>query len=248
MGGFRAVALTKKSSTAPQTVEKMMMNQTQRSATAPADEAPLSVFRHDPYNADTAICVMKEAPLAAPALPPQTLYTQLADLGVDFMPYPTEEFYCAPATLPREEMARVFIGQLPYGVTDMQLQWLCYTFGHGTVVYFPERIMKKDPMNPSNRVSTGCVHAYCHPDDVEALMAGMHKKILIDDTGVWFVNANDTDQLNALTGFTTEMKNDKTKRPINRPYDTVVVQMATSTYVPRPPCYNETKKRALRLF
>jgi hypothetical protein len=240
MGGFRAVALTKKPAV-PQAVEKKTMKQA-----APA-EAPLSVYRHDPYNIDTAVCVMKEAPLAAPALPPQTLYTQLADLGVGFMPYPTEEFYCAPAVLPREEMARVFIGQLPYGVTDMQLQWLCYTFGNGTVVHFPERILKKDPMNPNNKLSTGCVHAYCHPDDVEALMAGMHKKILIDDTGVWFAH-DQTEQLNALIGFTAEMKKDKTKRPINRPYDTVVVQMATSTYVPRPPCYNVAKKDLPRYF
>lgn len=188
-------------------------------------------YRYDPYQMESAI-VMEEETFA---LPTDTLHIELAN-KVSFMPYPEEEFYCAPADLPKDTMSRLFIGQLPYGVTDMQLQWLCSTFGDGVRVHHIERIVKHDTAKTGTKVPTGCIHAYCHPDSAEKLMDAMHKKILIDDTGVWYAQTDS--ELAALHEYCSTMKRDRSKRPHNRPYDTVVAQLATSTYVPKPPAYH----------
>lgn len=188
------------------------------------------VFRYDPYQTETATIVEEEVF----ALPEDTLHTQMANL-VSFLPYPEQEFQaCAPA-LPKEAMSRVFLGQLPYAVTDMQLQWLCSTFGNGASIHHAERIVKHDTGKTGAKIPTGCIHAYCHPDQVDALMNGMHKRLLIDDTGVWYAQSDA--ELDALCSYTATMKKDRSKRPHNRPYDTVVAQLATSTYVPKPPSY-----------
>jgi len=123
----------------------------------------------------------------------------------------------------------VFIGQLPYFVTDMQLSWLCYTFGGANVVAYPERIMKRQPSG--ERLPTGCVHAYCTRRAVEAMAHGMHKRMLVDDTGVW--HAQTPEEWTVLNEYIATMKADRSRRVANRPYDSVVVQLATSTYVPR---------------
>jgi len=187
-----------------------------------------TIFRYDPYQTESVIVVEEEIF----ALPADTIHTQMAN-KVSFLPYPDEEFFAPGPSLPKDHMSRVFIGQLPYQVTDMQLQWLCSTFGNGVSVHYLERIVKHDKSGA--KLATGCVHAYCRPDQVEALMDGMHKKLLIDDTGVWYAQ-NDV-ELEALSAHTTQMKKDRRKRPQNRPYDTVVAQLATSTYVPKPPSY-----------
>jgi hypothetical protein len=151
---------------------------------------------------------------------------------VTFISYPTEKFVAPPPVVTKKEMARVFIGQLPYQVTDMQLDWLCYTFGHGGGVYFPERIMKRDDQR-GGKVPTGCIHAYCDPEILADLENGMHKRILIDDTGVWF--AQTEQEAAALNEYCGMLKVDRRLRFPHRPYDTVVVQFATSSYVPPVP-------------
>lgn len=198
------------------------------------------VFRYDPYQTEIAIVVEEEVF----ALPADTLHTQMAN-KVSFLPYPDEEFYAPAPTLPKEQMSRVFIGQLPYAVTDMQLQWLCSTFGNGVTVHHAERIVKHDTGKTGAKIPTGCIHAYCHPDQVEGLMNGMHKRLLIDDTGVWY--AQNDSELEALCAYTSTMKKDRSKRPHNRPYDTVVAQLATSTYVPKPPGYFTQRGSASKL-
>ena len=184
------------------------------------------VYRYDPYSTNPIIYEEEHF-----ALPEDTLHVALEG-KVSFMPYPTEKFYVEPAPLPKEAMARIFVGQLPYQVTDMQLNWLCHTFGRGAAVYFPERIVKHDQLR-GVKLPTGCIHAYCDPEVVSDLMCGMHKRLLIDDTGVWY--ANTAKEQEALTEYTQAMKKDRSLRPVNRPYDTVVAQHATSTYVPPPP-------------
>lgn len=158
-------------------------------------------------------------------LPRGTLHRSLRK-SVTFIPYPTQSFQLpvGPAAS-KHLMERIFIGQLPYQVTDMQLSWLCYTFGRGVGVFFPERIVKYDE-SKGGKVPTGCVHAYCRPCDVEMLMSGLHKRLLIDDTGVWWA-ANEEEQL-ALVSYCKTMKHDSKSRMHNRPYDTVVIQKATS--------------------
>jgi len=166
-------------------------------------------------------------------LPFGTLHSQLEPY-VTFIPYPTEEFVNPNKSrchAPSEgTMSRVFLGQLPYQVTDMQLDWLCYTFGNGGAVHFPERITKHDPMRGC-KMPTGCIHAYVENHHAAAMLNALHKHILVDDTGVWF--AENADQQAVLNDYCLMMKNDKTKRYQNRPYDTVVAQFATSSYVRR---------------
>lgn len=180
----------------------------------------------------------------ASTLPYGTLHGQLEGI-VSFVSYPTEEFHhpgkestsddsnSTGAAFPKEQgkMSRLFLGQLPYQVTDMQLDWLCFTFGQGGAVQYPERITKHDPMRGC-KVPTGCIHAYADNDCVQSMLNAMHKRILVDDTGVWF--AETQEQYNILNDYCMMMKNDRTKRYQNRPYDTVVAQFATSSFVRRP--------------
>jgi hypothetical protein len=194
-----------------------------------------AVFAHNPYNDVGAdfypVPNYEEAPPTyAPTygLPEGTLHLELWG-RVPFVPYPSTEFVAPPPPMPKSDMVRVFLGQLPYQVTDMQLQWLCYMFGNGGAVYFPERIMKRDEKKDM-RLPTGCIHAYCDPAILEALALGMHKKILVDDTGVWV--AQDDFQQQELRDYSAFLKADPRRRVPNRPYDTVVVQTATSTYHP----------------
>jgi len=210
--------------------------------------SPASCFRYNPYDSN---CPVQEQYIYEPVspvhpysrqnapsptaeygasleLPAGTLHTALTG-RVSFIPYPVEEFHVPEAPLGKDQMVRVFIGQLPYQVSDMQLNWLCYTFGQGSLVYYPERITKHDAARGC-KMPTGCIHAYCDPQTADNLLNNLHKKILVDDTGVWF--AEDENQLLVLADYCQTMKLDRTRRFQNRPYDTVVAQYATSSYVP----------------
>jgi hypothetical protein len=167
----------------------------------------------------------------APQAPAGTLHAATLWGRVTFVEYPVTQFHTAAAKPEDRDMVRVFIGQLPYFVTDMQLSWLCATFGGGNVVAYPERIMKRQPNG--DRLPTGCIHAYASVHAVEAMASGMHKRMLVDDTGVW--HAQSAAEFDVLSSYVASMKADRSMRVPNRPYDTVVVQLATSTYVPVNP-------------
>ena len=217
---------------------------------------PARRFRHEPYGPLTSwgkLYCYDDAPAAAAdadtaaalpppmtveealaALPPGTLHRGLAGL-VGFVAYPTESFavpadaVVPPACGPRGRgLVRCFFGQLPYAVTDMQLAWLCYTFGGGCVVVDAERITKRQPGHGGKVMPTGCLHAYATAAAVATLNARMHKALLIDDSGVWF--ARDAAERAALRAYCDELKRDRTRRFANRPYDAVSVERATSTY------------------
>jgi hypothetical protein len=129
------------------------------------------------------------------------------------------------------DLVRVFVGQLPYFVTDMQLAWLCYTFGGGHQVINAERITKRQACG--ERLPTGCVHAACSAraaDEIPELMTG---HLLVDDTGVWC--ATTAEERAELGSYVAAMKQDKALRAPHRPYDTVVVQLARSVYRPNKP-------------
>ena len=197
------------------------------------EPAAESCYRYDPYNTDYSRVAVHSADWpcyteAEPVVPAGTLHLSLTGL-VSFVPYPTEEFHVPPPAEPKDAMARVFIGQLPYQVTDMQLDWLCYTFGRGNVVHYPERITKHDPVR-GGKIATGCIHAYCDNETAAEMLNSMHKRLLVDDTGVWY--AETPEQQAVLTEYCQMMKQDRTRRFQNRPYDTVVAQYATSTYDP----------------
>jgi len=196
--------------------------------------AHAKLYRHDPYRAPGKVFFYDHedmAPAADEAQPPIGTRHPALWGRVSFVPYPVDGFTARPPPTEADgELVRVFIGQLPYFVTDMQLDWLCYTFGGGVVAY-PERIMKKQPSG--ERLPTGCIHAYTTLAAVEAMAHGMHKRMLVDDTGVW--HAQTSEEFEVLSEYIRAMKTDRMLRVPNRPYDSVVVQLAVSTFVPYKP-------------
>jgi hypothetical protein len=190
-------------------------------------------YRHDPYRKSGKVFYFDDedvADVATPRaeMPANTRHPALWGL-VSFVPYPREEFRApSPPCEEDGELVRVFIGQLPYHVTEMQLAWLCHTFGGGNMVAHPERILKRQPNG--EKLPTGCIHAYTTVAAVEMMAEGMHKRMLVDDTGVW--HAKTLEEFEELSRYVSTMKSVRTLRVPGRPYDTVVVQRATSTYVP----------------
>jgi len=194
-------------------------------------------YQHEPYPAPSPVAKTVEPCAAEPMeLPVGTLHRALAG-HVSFVPYPTAavDIPAVDADALRRDPAcrRVFLGQLPYYVTEMQLQWLCFTFGGGAVLCDAERITKKQPQSAA-RLPTGCIHAFIHQRSLDALIAGMHKRLLVDDTGVWV--ARSYDEAVVLQDYVAMLKGDASMRYPLRPYDTVVVQAATSSFYSRNPC------------
>ena len=171
-------------------------------------------------------------------LPPGTLHAELFGL-VSFLPYPATSFVPPPDTIyPSQEngavLKRIFLGQLPYFITEMQLSWLLYTFGGRHAVTSPERITKRNPKTGVRQV-TGCIHAFASAEGLSAMARLCHKKLLIDDTGVWF--CRNEEEKAVLTDYCLAMKRDIKLRPWERPYDSVVVQEATSGSQSQNPAY-----------
>jgi len=148
---------------------------------------------------------------------------------VQHIPYPEDRI---DMDLPTDDelqymSQKVFIGQLPFRVTEMQLVWLCRLMG--VRITCPQRITKK--VEGGELRPTGGVHVYCRPEEYWVLHQNMHKRLLFDDTGVWF--ATNSHERLALDSYVRHLHANKKLRHQGRPYDTVVIQQATSTYVPR---------------
>jgi hypothetical protein len=133
-------------------------------------------------------------------------------------------------TLPKSAMVRMFIGQLPYHVTEMQLAWVLYAFGAGANMYHFERITKTDH-SKGVKVPTGCFHCHLEAEQVTPLITFLNDRLLVDDTGIWV--SESAEERSLLSRYCYGMKVDKTRRFQGRPYGTVVAQMATSTYDPQ---------------
>ena len=129
------------------------------------------------------------------------------------------------AALDRDTV-RVFIGQLPYHVNELQLIWICAAFGGR--ISMPQRIMKTNERG--ERLPTGGVHVLCDRLSFHMLKQSMHKRVLVDDTGVWF--AATMGQKAMLDSYVASLHQHRHLRVKGRPYETVVVQEAESTYVP----------------
>jgi len=207
----------------------------------PEPSAKIDCFRHNPYSfapvtyGYTMQAVAQEVVMDVPAfaeLPEGTRHVSLWG-RVSFAPFPGEAFQTPMEAIPRpdEPLVRVFLGQLPYFITDMELNWMTCVLGGGYIVVNSERIMKRQ--SGGDRLPTGCIHAYATRDAAATLAANMHKRMLVDDTGVWIAHSDD--ELHALSAYIAEMKSDKSKRVPGRPYDSIVVQEATSTFVPACP-------------
>jgi hypothetical protein len=193
--------------------------------------AAVVVYTRDPYSAQhpyRLVAAAVPSPSRAAVCPGGTLHAASLAGRVEFVEYPQlAPVPPSPCGVARPEMRRLFVGQLPYKVTDEQLDWVCASFG-GARVHFAERITRDVR---GRRQLTGCVHVYVPCDeDAARLVVGLHKRLLVDNTGVWY--ARTAAQAAALGAYTAGLKADRALRPAGMPYDSVVVQPATSTYDP----------------
>lgn len=180
--------------------------------------------------------------------PAGTLHGELWGL-LGFTPYPAERFD-PPLSADREafeqsrkglgeggegvDIVRIFIGQVPYFVSEMELAWIIHTFSGGRSVICPERILKRNP-STGIRKPTGCLHAFTTREGLAAMVRYMHKQLLIDDTGVWYCRSEE--ECVVLADYCNMMKADIRSRPWNRPYDSIVVQEADSGCFPHRPTF-----------
>jgi len=197
-------------------------------------------YRFNPYDATTAVvihCDQRSSRSESPAGPVEdrttTLYfenTLHRDLigQVNFEPFPVfDSCYAVPA-LPftKDDCVRLFIGQIPYGTPAKQVEWMVFA-ATGRRVYFTETIQRWT----GARTPKGCAHTYCLPQDRDIILEVLHRRVLVDDSGIWI--AADDMQHDLLEQYCARMKNDKTLRFRDRPYQPMVAQEATSDFVPR---------------
>lgn len=192
------------------------------------------VYQHQPY---AARVLMTDSPRSvSPGLSsvgpdmdplPGTLHIDL-HARMSFYAYPArgEDVPTFHAPLPKEDMVRIFIGQLPFGTTSEQLEWVIQEVTR-LPVYFTESIHNWT----GEKQSKGCAHTYCHPADADAIINALHRRALIDDTGIWVAETEDERRI--LEAYCMSMKKDKLRRFQQRPCQPVVAQRATSTFVRR---------------
>jgi len=216
-------------------------------------------YSYNPYDMTTGI-VLHDLPSSrseSPAVgtdyfPDNTLHRDLIGL-VNFEPFPQFESRHATPALPftKENCERLFVGQIPYGTPARQVEWMVF-IATGRHVYFTETIQRWT----GSRTPKGCAHTYCRPEDCEFILSVLHRRVLVDDTGIWI--AADDEQHAALEEYCAHMKSDKTLRFRERPYQPMVAQKATSDFVPRrtspqpeptllPPLYNDFVQSAMFL-
>lgn len=163
------------------------------------------------------------------ALPAATVATRKHDVLqglVSFVPFPNDWSIQTPPVwnVPTERLCRVFLGQIPFRSSKKFAAWLCITFG-GTPAYQVERVttfvQRKGQIHV---VPTGCFHVYVAPDAAEGLIAGLHKRVLVDDGGVWVARV--PGEVDILAEYCERMKADRRCRLPRRPCGTVVAHMA----------------------
>lgn len=152
---------------------------------------------------------------------------------VPFLPYP-DSLDLSSTTTPKRTKApvRVFIGQLPFNVTNAQVAWLCRTVGGVAEVQRVDHVRKRvHKCSTGRQHPTGCVHVTVAADDVAGLVAGLHERVLVDDVGVW--RAETAEEAAALRAYVGELaaqrkaaSGDAQTHLHRRPKDTVVVQLA----------------------
>lgn len=200
-------------------------------ADSPCDS--VTSYRHDPYVACVLPKVDSRSTSPGPSsegdvMIPGTLHQDLQS-HLNFVAYPVtmKDVRIYHATTPKERMTRIFIGQLPYGTTAQQLEWIIAEVS-GCPVFFTEAIHNWT----GEKQSKGCAHAYCEPQHADHILEKLHRHVLIDDTGIWFAESKDEHAM--LENYCQSMKKDKTRRFFHRPCQPMVIQRATSTFVPRP--------------
>lgn len=194
-------------------------------------------YSHSPYDLERSTFV-EYAPLrnsnTTAALPQGTLHGQLRGY-VTFVPNTTPKPMTSLAPLlptagpSPPVMARAFIGQLPFDFSTAAIQWMCEVLA-GCAVVGPQRIVRTVA---GRRQATGGVHVFCSDEQLSVLQQNLHKRVLVDDTGLWF--AATADEKVCLDSYVQHLHETPSARRRARPYDTVVVQRATSVYAERHP-------------
>jgi len=195
-------------------------------------------YRFNPYDTATAVvfhCDHHSSRSESPAGPAEdnttffdnTLHQELIG-QVNFEAFPPFDTCHAVPALPfsKNDCIRLFIGQIPYGTPAKQVEWMVL-MATGQRVYFTETIQRWT----GARSPKGCAHTYCLPQDKEAILQTLHRRVLVDDSGIWI--AADEVQHSILEDYCARMKNDKLLRFRERPYQPMVAQEATSDFVPR---------------
>jgi len=155
------------------------------------------------------------------------LHEQLLD-QVDYFAFPDaleNNRGAVEAPCGKHDMVRLFVGQLPFCVTDAQLNYAMATVTGGCHVHFVERIVNWK----RGRTPTGCVHAYCLPCDADLILAA-NQRILFDDFGVWC--ATNDEQSMRLRDYSKYLGQQKDSRlSASMPHHLMTVERAKSTYV-----------------
>lgn len=204
--------------------------------------ATTCLFRHDPYSR-----VLTQRPVcrscASPAhprsahtsrtstpppfadIPPFGKHSEALEGRVTLFPLPNAEFVVPQTSCPRELMTKLFIGQLPYDVSDAMLTWAVFRATSGRGLFHVERIVRWK----AGRQPSGCVHAYCFPGDADCIVGALKSRLLFDTIGVWCVT--DASSQAALAAYCAELRaRPSAERPIDIPCQPMTVERATSSY------------------
>jgi hypothetical protein len=210
----------------------------------PADVSPSRRFRHNPYASAAGFesvflgddesaaglgASRSESPAARVAEESADFEATLhrALMGhVNFEPFPQFSRASPLVRFDKTSCRRLFVGQIPYATPAAQVEWMVFA-ATGRRVYFTETIQRWT----GSRAPKGCAHTYCLPEDAAHIVAHLHRRMLVDDSGVWI--AADAAQVAALGEHCAAMKADHKLRFRDRPYQPVVVELATSDFVPR---------------
>jgi len=127
------------------------------------------------------------------------------------------------------KFVRLFLGQLPFTFTNDELNFALSLLAPGRPVVHIERHVNWK----KGRAATGCAHAYCKPEDAEAILAAS-KRILFAMDGVYYVSS-DVDKeellLHAERIQPANPSEPKSTKPL-MPSKPFTIERATSSYVP----------------
>ena len=155
--------------------------------------------------------------------PPLIVHTPLW-YKVDLFTYPAE-MKPIHTTVPKEHLIRLFFGQLPYGISNGELNYALGMVTDGACsVHFIERIIKKGK-------PTGCVHAYCTREELGRIL-DVAQTILFDECGFWVPRSQY--QVEQLAAYCTYLMQNREGRPPSVPYQTMTIENAKSSFVPPP--------------
>jgi hypothetical protein len=192
-------------------------------------------FRNDPYDTLKPFHIetfemertisSNYAEVAKTILPPGTLRVGL--LGkVPFIPFPAHVMdrsrirdAAPPLSQRPESLVQLFVGQLPFKVTDAMICWVCEEFAESEVLFI-ERITQENSRK-------GCMQIYVDDSDADFIITAVNKRMILDTTGVW--HAQNAEQQVAIEQHCQDERN----RFKGHPFRPVVVERATSTYVRR---------------